>query len=62
MAGYLVREELQRDRLEAKAGMRAWGYEKRLEEGRGGKIAWRCRMEMRKRIKAGRGLEGLEAE
>ncbi|CAD6201948.1 GSCOCG00002867001-RA-CDS, partial [Cotesia congregata] len=35
VAGYLVREELQRDRLEAKAGMRAWGYEKRLEEGRG---------------------------
>lgn len=28
VAGYLVREELQRDRLEIKAGLRAWSYEK----------------------------------
>lgn len=57
---YLVRKELQRDRLEAKAGMRALGYEKRLEEGRRGEIARRCRMEMRKSIRAGRDLGGRE--
>ncbi|CAD6233891.1 GSCOCG00012333001-RA-CDS, partial [Cotesia congregata] len=62
VAGYLVREELQRDRLEGKAGMRAWKYEKRVEEGGGGKIVWRCRMEMRERIRSGRGLDGWEAE
>ncbi|CAD6233755.1 GSCOCG00012307001-RA-CDS, partial [Cotesia congregata] len=60
--GYLVREELQRDRLEDKAGMRAWGYEKRVEEGGGGQIAWRCRMEMRKRIRAGREREEFYEE
>ncbi|CAD6216017.1 GSCOCG00011230001-RA-CDS, partial [Cotesia congregata] len=62
VGGYLVREELQRDRLESRAGLRAWSYEKRIEEGGGGLIAWRCRMEMRKRIRAGRGLVGWKAE
>ncbi|CAD6215484.1 GSCOCG00011223001-RA-CDS, partial [Cotesia congregata] len=57
VGGYLVREELQRDQLESRAGLRAWSYEKRIEGG-GGSIAWRCRMEMRKRIRAGRGLVG----
>ncbi|CAD6207993.1 GSCOCG00010269001-RA-CDS, partial [Cotesia congregata] len=62
VAGYMVREELQRDRLEGKAGIRAWSFEKRVEEGGGGEIVWRCRLEMKKRVKAGRGLRGWEAE
>ncbi|CAD6219041.1 GSCOCG00011509001-RA-CDS [Cotesia congregata] len=62
VAGYLVREELQRDRLEGKAGIRAWSFEKRAEEGGGGEIVRRCRSEMKKRIRAGRGLCGWEAE
>jgi len=33
--GYLVREELQREKLRGRAGRRAWGFEKRLEEGKG---------------------------
>lgn len=32
--GYMVREELQREKLRGRAGRRAWGYE-RLEEGTG---------------------------
>ena len=31
--GYLVREELQRGVLKGRAGLRAWVYEKKLEEG-----------------------------
>ncbi|KYN13301.1 hypothetical protein ALC57_14518, partial [Trachymyrmex cornetzi] len=33
--GYLVREELQREKLRAKAGKRAWAFEKRLRRGGG---------------------------
>jgi len=32
--GYMIREELQRDKLRIKAGRRAWGFEERLAEGR----------------------------
>lgn len=31
--GYMVCEKMQRDKLEGRAGMRAWEYEKKLEEG-----------------------------
>lgn len=34
--GYLLREELQRDKLRGRAGMRTWSYERKLEEGREG--------------------------
>ena len=34
--GYMVREELQRELLAGRAGMRAWGYERKLSEGKGG--------------------------
>ncbi|KYN20693.1 hypothetical protein ALC57_06952 [Trachymyrmex cornetzi] len=33
--GYLVREELQREKLRAKAGKRAWAFEERLRRGDG---------------------------
>lgn len=43
-SGYLVREKLQREQLRVKVGKRAWGYEKRLEQGMGiaDEIAGRC--------------------
>ncbi|CAD6235380.1 GSCOCG00012420001-RA-CDS, partial [Cotesia congregata] len=62
VAGYLIREELKRDRLEGKAGIRAWKYEKRIEEGGGGEIVRRCRQEMKKRVLAGREFFGWEEE
>lgn len=37
--GYMVREELQREKFRVRAGKRTWGFKKRLEEGRGSSIA-----------------------
>jgi len=51
---YLVREELQREKLRCRAARRAWGYEKRLEEGRGSELGRECRSEMKKRFKEGK--------
>lgn len=39
---YLVREKLQRDKLRETAGRRAWGYERRLEEGKESELARSC--------------------
>lgn len=39
---YLVRENLQRDKLRERAGRRAWGYERRLEEEKGNELARSC--------------------
>ncbi|XP_024883827.1 uncharacterized protein LOC112462336 [Temnothorax curvispinosus] len=36
---YLMREELQREKLRGRAGMRAWRFEKKLEEGGGSELA-----------------------
>lgn len=33
--GCLIREELQREKLKDRAGMRAWGYKRKLEKGKG---------------------------
>lgn len=60
--GYLVREELQREKLRSRAGMKAWGYEKKLEEGKGGELARRCWEELRERAKRGKVMGGWEEE
>jgi len=52
--GYMVREEMQREKLRGRAGMRAWSYEKKLGEGGGGELARLCWEEMRDRAKEGR--------
>lgn len=49
--GYIIREELQLEKLRTRAGKRACGFE-RLAEGRGSKLAG-CWEEMRGRIKRG---------
>lgn len=46
--GYLIREELQRNKLRGRAGRRAWGFEKRLGEGRGSELGENCRSGRRK--------------
>lgn len=48
---YLVREELQRDKLWCKAGLRSWGFERRLENGKGSDLARECLEEMRSRVR-----------
>jgi len=40
--GYMIREELQRDKLRVRAGRRAWGFAKRLVEGKGSELTRRC--------------------
>lgn len=37
--GYLIREELQREKLKDRASMKAWGYERKLEKGKGEVLA-----------------------
>jgi len=59
---YMVREELQREKIRGRAGRRAWGFEKRLKEGRGGVLARKCWEEMRVRRGEGKELSGWEKE
>ena len=58
MPRYMVCKELQRDKLERRAEMRAWGYEKKLEEGGGGELARECWEEIKKRAREGRAKTG----
>lgn len=48
--------------VEGRAGLRTWGYEKRLEEGKGGELARICWEEMRKRARKGKTLGEWEEE
>jgi len=59
-SGYMIKEEIQRGKLKERAGKRAWGFEKRLEEGKGSKLARLCCEEMRG--KAGEGKIGSNWE
>lgn len=36
---YMVREELQRDKIKGRAGTRTWGFERRMKEGKGSELA-----------------------
>lgn len=48
--GYMVRKELQREKLRTRAGRRTWGFEERLrerEEAAGEGLARMCLQEMR---------------
>jgi hypothetical protein len=60
--GYMVREELQREKLRGRAGRRAWSFEKRLEEGKGSELARECLEEMKGRWRKGKVREGWEEE
>lgn len=42
--------------------MRAWSYENKLREGKGGEIARECLEEIRNRVKKGKAVKGLEEE
>ncbi|XP_071572354.1 uncharacterized protein [Temnothorax nylanderi] len=52
--GYMVRDELEREKMRARASKRAWRFERKLGEGRGGEIARKCMEEMKERWKRGR--------
>jgi len=34
-SGYMMREEVERDKLRERAGLRAWKFEKRIKKDRG---------------------------
>jgi len=59
---YMMREELQKEKLRGRAGRRAWEFEKRLEEGRGGGLARDCLEEIRERFREERTLTCWERE
>lgn len=59
--GYLLRKELQRV-LKGRSGLRAWGFEKKLEEGECGELARLCWGEMKERPRRGKVLGGWEDE
>jgi len=54
--GYMIRDELQRDKLRVRAGRSAWGFEKRLAEGKGSELVRRCWENIRERAKRGERL------
>lgn len=60
--GYLVREELQREKLRIRAGRRAWNYERRLEEGKGSKLARKCKEEIKERFREEKIISNWEKE
>jgi len=60
--GYLVREEMQRQMMRSRAGRRAWGMEKKLEEEKGSRIAQACLREIRDKALRGKELSEWERE
>ncbi|KMQ86830.1 hypothetical protein RF55_14087 [Lasius niger] len=60
--GYLIREELKRDKLRGRAARRAWNFEKKLEEGKGGEIARECLEEIKKRLEKNKKKSEWEEE
>lgn len=51
--GYLIRDEIQREKLKGKAGRRAW-FERRLVEGGESELARECWEEIRARFREGK--------
>ena len=60
--GYMIREELQRDKVKTRAGRRAWTFEGRLAEGKGSALARKCWEEMRERMERGKEISAWERE
>lgn len=58
----MVREELQRDKLREKASARTWGYEKRMEEGKGSRLVRMCWEEIKERGRKGKEISNWEKE
>ncbi|EZA58505.1 hypothetical protein X777_14664 [Ooceraea biroi] len=59
--GYMVREELQREKIRRRADKRTWRFENRLLEGYGSDLTRKCFMEMREKGRE-RKLSGKEKE
>lgn len=60
--GYMIRKELQRDKMRERARKRAWGFKKKLKKSKGRELTRKYREEMRKREKKGKELEGRKGK
>ncbi|XP_071650744.1 uncharacterized protein [Temnothorax longispinosus] len=60
--GYMVRDELEREKMRSRASKRTWKFERKLEEDRGGEIARKCLEEMKERWKRGKVIGRWEQE
>jgi len=58
----MLREELQRELLRGRAGLRAVGYEERIRRGEGGTLVRRCWEEIKSRVEKEEELSGWERE
>ena len=47
--GYMIREEVERDKMRTRAGRRAWKYDEKLRKGEGSEIARECLKEIKER-------------
>lgn len=47
----MVRNEVEREKMRGRASKRAWKFERKLKEGKGGEIAKKCLEEMKERWK-----------
>ena len=45
--GYMIREEVKRDKMRTRAGRRAWKYEEKLWKGEGSEIVRECLKEIK---------------
>lgn len=59
---YMIKEELQGEKLRGGVGRRAWGSEERLGEGKENELARRCWEEMRERVGKDKVASGWEKE
>lgn len=51
---YMIREELERKQMSSRAAKRAYGFERRLDEERGGELARICLEEVRGNVERGK--------
>lgn len=58
--GYMIREEIGRDKLKGRAGLRGWRFERRLCEGKGGELARKCWRKRKERMEKGKKLSRIE--
>lgn len=49
MPGYMMKEEMKRDKLRERTARRAQNFEKRLEKGKRGRLARKCMKEIKER-------------
>lgn len=60
--GYMIKEEIGKEKFRIGTGRRAVGFKMKIEEGKGGSLAKKCFEEMKKKIREERELTRWEEE